>query len=152
MLALRPAWASCTAGTAPRASMKRVIGFQAAAWPSCHSPVSAGEILPSGDTALASAITTAAPPTARLPRWTRCQSLGKPSVAEYWHIGDRTSRLRNSSERWRKGVNRWLKRGSGMPGWAGEARQRLVYAPWATCGRRPRALPRGTIAACRRPT
>ena len=36
-------------------------------------------VRPSGLTAVASTITSPAPPTARLPRWTRCQSLGKPS-------------------------------------------------------------------------
>jgi hypothetical protein len=30
----------------------------------------------------------AAPPLARLPKCTRCQSLAKPSIEEYWHIGE----------------------------------------------------------------
>ncbi len=33
-----------------------------------------GVIRPSGETAVASAITSPAPPTAREPRWTKCQS------------------------------------------------------------------------------
>lgn len=37
----------------------------------------------------------AAPPTARLPRLTRCQSFAKPSIALYWHIGDTMMRLRS---------------------------------------------------------
>jgi hypothetical protein len=40
--------------------------------------------------AVASAITNAAPPTARLPRCTKCQSLAKPSCDEYSHMGDTT--------------------------------------------------------------
>jgi hypothetical protein len=36
-----------------------------------------------------------APPTALLPRCARCQSLAKPSVAEYWHMGDITILLRS---------------------------------------------------------
>lgn len=30
----------------------------------------------------------AEPPMARLPKCTRCQSFAKPSIAEYWHIGE----------------------------------------------------------------
>ena len=37
--------------------------------------------------------TTAAPPTARLARRTRCQSEAKPSTLEYWHMGETTMRL-----------------------------------------------------------
>src|SRR5688500_11540787 len=48
---------------------------------------------PSGATAVASAITRAAPPTARAPRCTRCQSFGTPSSAEYWHMGETTMRF-----------------------------------------------------------
>src|SRR3977135_1114657 len=47
---------------------------------------------PSAVTADASVITSAAPPTARDPRCTRCQSDANPSVLEYWHIGDTTTR------------------------------------------------------------
>ena len=55
---------------------------------------------PSAFTAVASVITMPAPPTARDPRWTRCQSVGTPStVAEYWHIGETKMRLRNSMSR-----------------------------------------------------
>ena len=45
-------------------------------------------------TAVASMKTMPAPPAARLPRWTRCQSLEKPSSAEYWHMGETPMRLR----------------------------------------------------------
>src|ERR1700687_525921 len=49
-------------------------------------------------------MTRPAPPTARLPRCTRCQVCGWPSFAEYWQIGETTilflswtSRIRNGS-------------------------------------------------------
>ena len=54
---------------------------------------------PSAVTAVASVNTSAAPPTARLPRCTRCQSLANPSTLEYWHIGDTTMRLASVSAR-----------------------------------------------------
>src|SRR5262252_7335170 len=54
---------------------------------------------PISATAVASVITSAAPPTARLPRWTRCQSLENPSTLEYSHIGETTMRLESVSER-----------------------------------------------------
>src|SRR4051794_2638665 len=57
-------------------------------------PVSCGLIRPSAATAVASVMTSPAPPTARAPRCTRCQSFGIPSTAEYWHIGDTHARLR----------------------------------------------------------
>ena len=41
-----------------------------------------------GLTAVASTMTSPAPPTARLPRCTRCQSVGMPSGLEYMHIGE----------------------------------------------------------------
>src|SRR6185437_17045321 len=63
---------------------------------SFHIPKSSGDILPSGDTAVASVITKAAPPTARLPKCTRCQSLAKPSSLEYSHIGETIKRFLNS--------------------------------------------------------
>src|SRR5690349_10346765 len=57
-------------------------------------PASCGEILPSAVTAVASDITRPAPPWAKAPRWTRCQSVGRPSIDEYWHMGDTHTRLR----------------------------------------------------------
>src|SRR5579864_9653621 len=53
----------------------------------------------SGTTAVASVKTSAAPPTARLPRCTRCQSVANPSVLEYWHIGETIMRLRSRTSR-----------------------------------------------------
>src|SRR5262249_10932063 len=65
--------------------------------------------------------TSPAPPIARLPRWTRCQSLANPSTLEYWHIGETATRLRNVTLRMVSGENR---RGlSGMlPSSPGEAK------------------------------
>src|SRR6476619_6555278 len=61
---------------------------------------------PSAVTTEASVNTTAAPPTARLPRCTRCQSFAKPSMLEYWHIGDTITRLGSVNERSGNGSNR----------------------------------------------
>src|SRR4051812_38823555 len=58
-------------------------------------PASAGEMRPSAVTAVASWNTSPAPPRANEPTCTRCQSPGRPSCEEYWHIGDTHARLRN---------------------------------------------------------
>ena len=58
---------------------------------------------PSAVTAIASVSTSDAPPTARLPRWTTCQSFANPSADEYSHIGETTTRLRSVTSRRRKG-------------------------------------------------
>src|SRR5580700_11780410 len=71
-------------------------------------PRSCGLMRPSGDTAQASVKIRAAPPTARLPRWTRCQSLAKPSVLEYWHMGETTMRLRRRMSRICNWSNRFM--------------------------------------------
>jgi hypothetical protein len=51
-------------------------------------------------------MTAAAPPTARLPRCTRCQSDANPAALEYWHIGLTRMRLRSVTERNANGVKR----------------------------------------------
>ena len=56
-------------------------------------PRSFAVILPSAETAVASCITSDAPPTARLPRCTRCQSFANPSSEEYSHMGETTMRF-----------------------------------------------------------
>src|SRR5215213_6066311 len=68
-------------------------------------PRSAGLIRPSAVTAVASVSTSPAPPTARLPRWTMCQSVTNPFGLEYSHIGDSTIRLRKVTSRSVRGVN-----------------------------------------------
>jgi hypothetical protein len=65
-----------------------------------------GLIRPSGATAAASVITNPAPPTARLPRWTRCQSLANPLVLEYSHLGETTMRLGRVTFRIGRGSNK----------------------------------------------
>src|SRR5450756_3156292 len=50
-------------------------------------------------------VSSAAPESARCPRWIRCQSVMHPSTAEYWHIGAMTMRLRSSRPPTRSGVN-----------------------------------------------
>src|SRR6266850_8463655 len=69
-------------------------------------PRSCGLMRPSAVTAVASVITSAAPPTAREPRWTRCQSLANPSWLEYWHIGETTMRWGSVRPREGKGSKR----------------------------------------------
>ena len=55
---------------------------------------------PSGVTAVASVITSAAPPTALLAKCTRCQSFAEIRFrSKYWHIGDTTMRLANVTAR-----------------------------------------------------
>src|SRR5688572_1109081 len=87
------------AGIAPWARMKSATGFHARACAWDQIPASHGVMRPSGVTPLASTHTTAAPPTARLPRWTKCQSFGIPSTDEYWHMGETRIRLGRTSER-----------------------------------------------------
>src|SRR5260221_7582413 len=54
---------------------------------------------PSAVTADASVSTAPAPPTARLPRWTMCQSVANPSGLEYSHIGETTMRFLSVTSR-----------------------------------------------------
>ena len=61
---------------------------------------------PSGETAAASVMTSPAPPTARAPRWTRCQSFARPFSDEYWHIGETPTRFGKVTERREKDVKR----------------------------------------------
>src|SRR2546425_9619446 len=79
--------------------------FQAVTCSGLYMPVHHGLIRPCRLPSVTSAITSPAPPTARLPRLTRCQSFGVPSSAEYWHIGETTTRLGSTSSRRRSGVN-----------------------------------------------
>src|SRR5215468_6639829 len=74
---------------------------------SFQRPRSAGLMRPSAVTAVASATTAAARPTARLPKCTKCQSWAKPSWQEYWHIGETRMRWASSTLRKRSGSNKW---------------------------------------------
>jgi hypothetical protein len=81
-------------GTAPWFSTKRTMRAKASACSSFHRPRHQGVMRPRGSICVASVNTMPAPPTAREPRWTRCQSSGTPSVALYWHMGENMMRLR----------------------------------------------------------
>ena len=59
----------------------------------------------SGDTQVISPKIMPAPPSARLPKWTRWKSFGTPSAAQYIAIGDMTMRFCSDSPRTRYGVN-----------------------------------------------
>lgn len=96
--ALRPACAIWIPGTAPCPLMNRLMRVIGSMCLSAQMPASPGEILPSGETAVASAMTNPAPPTAREPRCTRCQSVATPSSDEYWHMGDTPIRLRSVTD------------------------------------------------------
>ena len=63
--ALRPACASCTAGTVPCVLRNPVIRRNASTWVSFQRPRSYGEIRPSGATAVASTMIRPVPPVAR---------------------------------------------------------------------------------------
>ena len=70
-------------GTAPAALMARTDGTKACARSSFQMPVQPGVMRPSGDTAVASTTTRPAPPRASAARCGRCQSVTRPSMAEY---------------------------------------------------------------------
>src|SRR5262245_30692622 len=106
VLAFRPACASCMPGTAPWLRTNLVMRARLSTCASSQMPRSRGLIRPSGVTAVASVNTSAAPPAAREPRCTKCQSLAKPSVLEYWHIGETTIRLASVIERKTHGSKR----------------------------------------------
>src|SRR5438067_2856603 len=75
-------------------------------------PRSCGLMRPVAVTAVASVNTSAAPPTARLPRCTKCQSLAKPSTLEYSHIGETTIRFASVTPRRFSASNRCATGGS----------------------------------------
>ena len=103
---LRPAcasWMPILAGLVP--CTKSTMRFHAVTCSGLYMPVQPGLMRPSRLTSVISAMTSPAPPTARLPRCTRCQSSGVPSSAEYWHIGETTTRFGSTSSRRRNGVN-----------------------------------------------
>ena len=77
-------------------------------WASDQRPRSPKVMRPAGSTAVASTMTRPAPPAAREPRWTRCQSLVKPSTAEYSHMGETAMRLGRVIPRMGRGEKRLL--------------------------------------------
>src|ERR1700682_419635 len=84
--------------------MKSTMRLNAAACASDQIPLSQSVMGASGETPLASTQTNPAPPTAREPRCTKCQSFGMPLSEEYWHIGETQTRFRNVTERRVSGV------------------------------------------------
>ena len=65
-------------------------------------PRSSGLMRPSGVTPVASVNTRPAPPTARLPRCTRCQSLAKPSCAGIFaHRRDDNAIRQSDASNWK---------------------------------------------------
>src|SRR5574341_177287 len=86
--------------------MKRTMRDSTSTCASFQMPRSCGLMRPSGVTAVASVNTSPAPPTARLPRWTRCQSFANPSSLEYSHIGETKMRLLNVMPRIDSGSRR----------------------------------------------
>ena len=80
-----------------------------AMWSSDQMPVSFGLIRPSGETAVASAMTSPAPPTAREIRCVSCHASGAPVASlENMHIGEMPMRFRKVWPRRVRGVNRVL--------------------------------------------
>src|SRR5262245_37063444 len=53
-------------------------------------------------------LSKAAPERARCPKWITCQSVMRPSAAEYWHIGAITMRFASSRLPTRNGVKSTL--------------------------------------------
>src|SRR6185312_8958486 len=91
---LRPLWPICAPMRAvPWVWTKSTIRCQPTTWSSRYSPPHPGVIRPSADVQIISVITSAAPPTARAPRWTRWKSPTAPSTAVYMSIGETTTRL-----------------------------------------------------------
>src|SRR5437762_4652587 len=84
---------------------KSTMRLKASRCVSFHRPVSPGEMRASGDGQVISTYSSPAPPIARLPRCTKCQSPGTPSTAEYWSIGDTTTLFSTTRSRSLNGVN-----------------------------------------------
>jgi hypothetical protein len=103
--ALPPSQGTCADALRPACPIWMPIGFEvmprytctaraiaASLW-SLYSPVQPWVMRPSRVTLVFSTTKSPAPEQAKLPRWTRCQSVMLPSSAEYWHIGETTIRL-----------------------------------------------------------
>ncbi len=87
------------------ACTKSTMRRQASRCAAFQIPVQPGEMRPSGDTQVISVNTSPAPPVARAPRCTRCQSSGMPSFAEYCAIGETTMRFSSRMPRSSNGRN-----------------------------------------------
>ena len=132
---LRPACASWSAILAPVCRWtKSTIRRQASTCSGLYIPVQPGLMRPSRLTSVISAMISPAPPAARLPRCTRCQSFGVPSSAEYIHIGETTTRFDSVRSRMRNGVNigggTTRPRPAAGPRSAGRPSRRTIGPPW----------------------
>src|SRR3954464_8600852 len=87
---------------------------------------------PIASTWVASMQNIAAPDRLRLLMWVKCQSVGTPSSAEYWHIGDTTTRFFKFRPRSLIGENRALMRGSSPAERAGVGESVVSEAPIAS--------------------
>src|SRR5882757_1044675 len=108
---LRPAWANCTAMAVLECLRTEArIGFSAASVASFHSPRHPGVMRPIASTWVASMQNIAAPESASVLIWVKCQSLASPFSAEYWHIGATMMRFGRLKPRSWIGENRLLMR------------------------------------------
>ena len=106
---LRPACASCIATAAFECLRTEArIGRSAASVASFHSPRQPGVMRPLASTWVASMQNIAAPDSASVLIWVKCQSLASPFSAEYWHIGATMMRLASARPRSLIGENRAL--------------------------------------------
>ena len=106
---LRPACASCIATAILECLRTEArIGFSAASVASFHRPRQPGVMRPIASTWVASMQNIAAPDSASVLIWVKCQSLASPSSAEYWHIGATMMRLASARPRSFIGENRAL--------------------------------------------
>ena len=89
-----------------------MIGRSAASVASFHKPRHPGVMRPIASTAVASMQNIAAPDSASVLMWVKCQSVASPFSAEYWHIGATMMRLGSDRPRSWNGENRVLMRGN----------------------------------------
>src|SRR6202790_4581658 len=114
---LRPAWASCIATAILECLRTEArIGFSAASVASFHRPRHPGVMRPIASTWVASMQNIAAPDSASVLIWVKCQSLASPFSAEYWHIGATMMRLGSARLRSLIGANRALMGGCPVGG------------------------------------
>ena len=103
---LRPEWPSwMPIFAAALAWTNPTIRRQDSSCSAVYIPVQPGVIRPAGETQTISVITSPAPPSALLPRWTRWKSPGTPSRAEYMSIGETMTRFASSRPPSRNGWN-----------------------------------------------
>ncbi len=103
-----PACHNWTAILAPCSCTNFTIGCHAWVCPSFHNPVSYKVLRPSAETAVHSVIIKPAPPTARLPKCTKCQLLGIPFLALYCCIGDNAILFLSSNALSFNGLNKFF--------------------------------------------